>query len=35
MLSKPEAFFAHVRKHLFDGKMTQQQVDGINAIVEA
>jgi putative chitinase len=35
MLSKPEAFFTHVRKHLFGGSMTQGQVDGINAVLAA
>lgn len=35
MLSKPEAFFAHVRKHLFGGKLNQGQVEGINAILAA
>ncbi|HEV7344254.1 MAG TPA: hypothetical protein VGN60_01290 [Devosia sp.] len=35
MLLKPEAFFAHVRKHLFGGSLKQGQVDGINAILDA
>lgn len=35
MLSKPEAFFAHVRKTLFGGKLSQGQVEGINAILAA
>jgi putative chitinase len=35
MLLKPEAFFTHVRKHLFGGSLNQGQVDGINAILTA
>lgn len=35
MLSKPEAFFAYVRTNLFSGKMSQGQVDGIKAIIDA
>lgn len=35
MLSKPEAFFAHVREHLFGGSLSQGQVTGINAILDA
>lgn len=35
MLSKPEAFFAHARKHLFGGSLNQGQVEGINAILDA
>lgn len=35
MLSKPEAFFAHVRTELFGGHLTAGQVAGINAILAA
>lgn len=35
MLSKPEAFFAHVRSSVFGGQISQQQVNGINAILDA
>lgn len=35
MLLKPEAFFAHVRKALFGGKLTTGQVDGLNSIIAA
>jgi hypothetical protein len=35
MLAYPAAFYSHVRKVLFEGAMTQKQVDGINAILDA
>jgi len=30
-----DAFFPHVRQHLFGGTLTQSQVDGMNAILDA
>ncbi|MET3900845.1 hypothetical protein ABIB57_004813 [Devosia sp. UYZn731] len=35
MLSKPEAFFSHVRASVFGGEISQPQVNGINAILDA
>lgn len=35
MLAKPEAFFSHVRKVLFGGKLSTGQVNGLNSIVAA
>lgn len=35
MLANPAAFFAHVRANLFGGTLTQAQVAGMNAIVDA
>ncbi|MGV8830358.1 MAG: hypothetical protein ACOH2N_00140 [Devosia sp.] len=35
VLAQPDAFFRHVRTHLFGGHMAQSQVDGINAIIAA
>ncbi|MBQ9600855.1 MAG: hypothetical protein IJR46_02475 [Neisseriaceae bacterium] len=35
MMNNEQKFFTHIKSKLFNGKLTQSQVDGINAVLDA